>query len=59
MKYCDYDWELHEDRIVLDKELNIDKLGWKGGDCFKLVNKNGQPMLIKMEELEQFVRGYN
>lgn len=29
MKYVDYDWDLHKDRIVLDRELNIDKLEWQ------------------------------
>jgi hypothetical protein len=58
MKYHDYEWELHKDRIILDRDLNIDKLGWKHGDCFKVTNVNGQPMLIKMEELEKFVRGH-
>ena len=58
MKYYDYDWELHDDRIILDNELDIDNLGWRCGDCFKLVNKNGRVMLVKMEELETFVKGY-
>jgi hypothetical protein len=58
MKHCDYEWDLHKDRIILDQELNIDQLGWKGGDLFKLVNVNGQAMLVKMEEVEQFTKGH-
>ena len=55
MKYYDYDWDLEPERILLDFELNIDKLGWKGGDCFKLVNRNGQTMLVKLDPLEKFL----
>ena len=58
MKYYDYDWDLSEECIILDDELNIDKLGWHGGDCFKLVNRNGRAMLVKLEAVEQFVRGH-
>jgi hypothetical protein len=43
---------------LLDEEFNSDKLGWKGGDLFKLVNRNGRQMLIKVEPIEAFVRGY-
>lgn len=50
MKSYDYEWGLHKDRIVLDRRLNIDQLEWKGGDLFKLVNINGQPMLVKIEQ---------
>jgi len=58
MKYYDYDWDLEPNRILLDKELNIDKLGWKHGDCFKVTNVDGQTMLVKLDPLEQFIRGY-
>ena len=59
MKHYDYEWDLSEDRILLDEELNIDKLGWKHGDCFKLVNINGQAQLVKLDPLEKFVRGHS
>lgn len=55
MKYVDYDWNLYPDRIILDGELNTDKLGWKGGDYFRFVNINGQQMLVKVDELERFI----
>ena len=58
MYYLDYRWDLSPTGIILDEELNIDKLGWKGGDCFKLININGQAMLQKMEDVEQFARGH-
>ena len=58
MKHYDYDWDLEPNRIILDKELNIDKLGWKGGDCFKITNINGRAMLVKLDPVEQFARGH-
>lgn len=51
----DYNWDLHPDRIILDEELNIDKLGWHAGDLFKLININGKPMLVKVNKLEEFL----
>ena len=32
MRYYDYEWDLEPNRILLDAELNIDKLGWRQGD---------------------------
>jgi hypothetical protein len=58
MKYYDYEWDLEPNRILLDAELDIDKLGWQGGDCFKLVNRNGRTMLVKLEAVEQFAQGH-
>jgi hypothetical protein len=55
MKYYDYEWDLEPTRILLDEELNVDRLGWKGGDCFKLVNRDGQTMLVKLDPLEKFL----
>jgi len=57
MKHYDYDWDLRSDGIIFDKELNIDKLNWKHGDCFKIINVNGQSMLVKLEAVEQFNKG--
>ena len=56
MKYYDYDWDLSSERIVLDRELNIDKLGWKAGDCFVVQNINGRAMLAKIDPLVQFIK---
>ncbi len=56
MKYVDYDWDVKSDRIILDSELNIDRLGWKAGDCFVVQNVNGCAMLRKIDPLEQFIK---
>ena len=56
MKYYDYDWNLSPKRIVLDEKLNIDKLGWKAGDCFVVQNIDGRAMLTKVDPLVQFVK---
>jgi hypothetical protein len=58
MRHFDYDWDLYPDKIILDNELNIDRLGWRHGDCFKIVNVDGRAMLVKMDPVEQFARGY-
>ena len=58
MKHYDYDWDLEPEWIKFDPELNIDKLGWKAGDCFKIINVNGQAMLVKLDPVEQFIKGH-
>lgn len=58
MLHVDYTWDLSPQGILLDEELNTDKLGWKGGDMFKFVNINGRQMLVKVDPVEQFVKGY-
>jgi hypothetical protein len=57
MLHFDYAWDLTEQGIILDEELNVDRLGWKAGDCFKVVNRNGRTMLVKLEDVEKFSRG--
>jgi hypothetical protein len=56
MRYYDYEWDLEPNRIVLDAELNIDKLGWQAGDYFQVKNINGRAMLVKVDPLEKFLR---
>ena len=56
MKYYDYDWDLEPNRILLDAELDIDKLGWRHGDYFKITNVNGRAMLVKVDALEKFIK---
>jgi hypothetical protein len=56
MRYFDYDWDLEPTRILFDPELDIDKLGWKGGDYFKVTNVNGRAMLVKVDALEKFIK---
>jgi hypothetical protein len=55
MLHYDYTWDLSSKGIILDAELNTDKLGWRGGDYFKFINVNGQQMLIKVSDLEKFI----
>ena len=58
MLYVDYDWDVSPNGIMLDQEFNIDRLGWKAGDCFKVVNINGRVILQKVEAVEQFFKGH-
>ena len=58
MLHYDYTWDLDSRRILLDKELDTDKLEWRDGDVFKFVDINGQRMLVRMDPLEAFVKGY-
>lgn len=56
MKHYDYDWDLDENGIIFDKELDIDKLGWRHGDYFRIKNVNGRAMLIKCDPLVKFIK---
>ena len=56
MKQYDYEWDLESWGIKFDPELNIDKLGWQAGDCFKSKNVNGRAMMVKLDPVEQFVK---
>jgi hypothetical protein len=47
---------IEPNRILLDEELDIDKLGWKGGDYFKVTNVNGRAMLVKVDSLVKFIK---
>ena len=58
MRYYDYEWDLEPEYIKFDPELDLDKLGWRGGDCFKIINRNGRAMLVKLDTVEQFVKGH-
>ena len=58
MLHFDYTWDLDSRRILLDKELDTDKLQWQAGDLFKFVDVDGQRMLVRMDPLEAFVKGY-
>jgi hypothetical protein len=56
MLYFDYTWDLEPNRILLDKELDIDKLGWQGGDYFQVKNVNSRAMLVKVDPLVKFLK---
>ena len=58
MRHYDYEWDLYPECIIFDEELDIDKLGWKHGDCFKIINVDGKAMLKKMDPVEQFSAGH-
>jgi hypothetical protein len=58
MFYYDYSWDLHPHGIIFDEELNIDKLGWRGGDLFEITNINGRAMLRKVDPVIAFTKGY-
>jgi hypothetical protein len=56
MRYYDYTWDLSPECIILDEELDIDALGWKGGDLFKVTNVNGRAVLVKLDPLMKFIK---
>jgi len=58
MLYIDYSWDLSPGGIKFDEELDIDRLGWKGGDLFEITNVNGRAMLRKVDPVSAFARGY-
>lgn len=55
MLYIDYTWDCGPNGIILDEEFDSDKLGWKGGDYFQLINVNGRQILRKVDDLEKFI----
>jgi hypothetical protein len=57
MKYIDFDWEMDAMGIRLDTDLDIQKLGWKENDYFKLIKVNDKLQLVKVDEVEKFIRG--
>ena len=57
MKYVDFDWEMDAMGIRLDRDLDVDKLGWKENDYFKLIKVNDKLQLVKVENIEKFIRG--
>ena len=56
MLYVDYKWDLEPNRILLDEELDIDRLGWQAGDYFQVTNVNGRAMLVKIDPLIKFLK---
>ena len=56
MQYIDYSWDCSPNGIILDEEFNTDKLGWKGGDYFQLVNIDGRCYLKKVDPLVKFIK---
>lgn len=58
MLHLEYTWDLDSRRILLDQELDTDKLQWRTGDLFKFVDVDGQRMLVRMDPLEAFIKGH-
>jgi hypothetical protein len=60
MRHLDFDWDLNEEGLTFDKELNTAKLGWEIGDYFKLVKfDDGTEKLVKLDVTESFlVKGF-
>ena len=56
MKHYDYDWDLNPWGIKFDPDLNIDKLGWRHGDYFRVTNVDGQAMLVKVDPVVKFIK---
>jgi hypothetical protein len=57
MKYVDFDWEMDAMGIRLDSDLDVGKLGWKENDYFKLIRVDDKLQLVKVDEIEKFIRG--
>ena len=56
MKHYDYEWDCDSTGIKLDEEFNSDRLGWKHGDYFRFQNINGRQQLVKVSDLEKFIK---
>lgn len=56
MLYVDYQWDCSPSGIILDEEFDADKLGWKGGDYFQLINVNGRCYLKKVDPVVKFIK---
>jgi hypothetical protein len=56
MRHYDYDWDLYPEGIKFDPELDIDKLGWKHGDYFRITNIDGKAQLVKCDSLVKFLK---
>jgi hypothetical protein len=58
MKYIDFDLDLSKEKIILDREITLEKLEWNKGDYFEVREQNGQIELIKVDPLVKFIKGY-
>ena len=55
MLHFDYEWDLYPDRIVLDKELNVERLKWKPGEYWQMCEDEGRRYLRRVDPLMQFL----
>jgi hypothetical protein len=58
MKYVDFNWEMDAMGIRLDTDLDVQKLGWKENDYFKLIRVDDKLQLVKVDEVEKFIRKF-
>jgi hypothetical protein len=58
MKYIGYDLVISEEKLVLDKEITLNKLEWRKGDYLEVTEKDGQIELIRIDPLVKFIKGY-
>ena len=58
MKYVDYDLDLSKEKIVLDREITLEKLDWRKGDYFEVKEQDGQVELVRVDPVVKFVKGY-
>lgn len=56
MLYIDYTWDCGPNGIILDEEFDSDKLGWRGGDYFQLINVDGRQILRRVDPLVKFIK---
>jgi len=56
MLYIDYNWDLTPTAMIPDAELNTDRLHWKTGDFWKVVDINeNRKALVKVDSLTAMV----
>lgn len=55
--YYDYNWDVHPNRLVLDRDFDIKKPGWSYGEYFKLVHIDGRDQFVRIDPVEQFNLG--
>jgi len=58
MLYWDYTWDLGPNHILVDKDLDTEKLGWKEGDCFRFSTSEGRPKFEKLDPNVVFAMGH-
>lgn len=53
--FDNYIWDIDDSGIHLDNKFELEKLGWKPGDYFKLVTTEKGMKLVKIDDLEKFI----
>ena len=56
MLYFDYVWDLSPNLMIPDQEINFDRLGWREDDIWKVVNRDGKVLLVKVDPLVAFIK---